>query len=509
VITIFGFGKRNDKLRPPDNKKHKKIQPSEEADKAEESDGGVSIPPEIDKCANLLKDIFFNSSDVVIDIFETKKEKAMIVYINGMINKDITGRDIITPLKSPDFNGDAAFAIKAQYKTLHDMTAVASEIVNGNVAVFYENSGRVFAVDFRQWDMRPVETPESETVTRGPKEGFTENILTNTSLIRRKIRNPGLIFENMILGRQTHTQVLLVYINAIVNRNVLKELKARLSKIDVGSVLESGYIEQYIGHHTFSPVSGFGITQKPDILAARILEGRVGILCDGTPHVLTVPELFIENIQSSEDYYDRTLQALFFRLLRVIGIFIGTLIPGLSVAFMTYNQETIPPPFMTHLINSTQKTPLPIAAEAFFLILMFELLRESGKRMPKTIGSAITIVGSLIIGEAAVNAGIVGAPMVIIIAMTAVSSFIVPNLAEFILVYRLFFLMLGAMMGLIGIGTGVVFMLAQLISTESFGIPILSSFSGSEMKDGVVRFPLWTMKKRPESITNENVRRMK
>lgn len=509
-MRIFRYRRKNDNRRQPDNDKNKKRQYEHDvSDKTEVSNSGDNIPAKIAECADLLKSIFFNSGDVVMDMIETKKERAMIAYIDGLTNKDITDRDIITPLKSPDFTGNIDFAIKAQYRTVWEMPLVISAILNGNVVVFYEKSGRAFVADLKQWDKRSVDTPESETVTRGPKEGFTENILTNTSLIRRKIKNPGLIFENMILGRQTNTQVSLVYLNGIVNQKVLKELKARLSQIDVGSILESGYIEQFISHHTFSPVSGVGVTQKPDILAARILEGRVGVICDGTPHVLTVPELFIENIQSSEDYYERTLQAFVFRLLRLIGIFVGMLLPGLSVAFMTYNQGTIPPAFLVHLINSTQKTPLPIAAEAFFLILMFELLRESGKRMPKTVGSAITIVGSLIIGEAAVNAGIVGAPMVIIIALTAVSSFVVPNLAEFILIYRLFFLFLGAVMGLIGIGTGVVIMLAQLISIESFGIPILSSFSKSELKDSVVRFPLWMMKRRPGSIANENVRRMK
>jgi spore germination protein KA len=488
VITI------NDKNQQSDNKNN---------------GGGQNIPSKISEYEALLVKIFFNSSDVIIDVFETQKDKAMIVYIDGLTNKDITDRDIIRPLKSPDFNGDIAFAIKARNKTVNDISEAVTEIVNGNVAIFYGNGDKIFVVDFKQWDKRSVEPPDSESVTRGPKEGFTENIRTNTALIRRKIKNPALIIENMTLGRQTNTQVSLVYVNGIVNQDVLKELKLRLSQIDVDSILESGYIEQFIDHNTFSPVSGVGVTQKPDIAAARVLEGRVGVLCDGTPHVLTVPELFIDNLHTSEDYYSRTLQSTIIRILRVVGLFIGTLLPGLSVAFMTYNPETIPPVFLTHLINSTQKTPLPAAAEAFFLILMFELIRESGTRMPKTIGSAITIVGSLIIGEVAVDAGIVGAPMVIVVALTAVSSLILPNLAEFILVYRLFFLLLGATMGLIGIGTGIVIMLAQLISTESFGIPILSSFSKTELKDGILRFPLGSMKFRPASIAKDNARKMK
>jgi spore germination protein KA len=503
--NIFGFRRRIDKKmrRADSNQRQSGVKSNIEQDI-----NGQGIPSKTSEFEILLKAIFNDSDDLVIETFKLNRDTAMIAYIDGLSNKDLIDRDIIAPLKSPDFEGDIASAIKAIYKERYVISECITDLLNGNVVVFCDNNKGALTVDFRKWDKRAVETPDSETVTRGPKEGFTETIKTNTALIRRKIKNPGLVFENITIGRQTNTQISLAYIKGIVNRDVLEEVKTRLYKIDVDAVLESGNIEQYIEYNTFSPVSGIGITQKPDIAAARMLEGRVAVLCDGTPHVLTIPELFIENLHTSEDYYNRTLQAIIIRTLRVIGLFIGVLLPGLSVAFMTYNPETIPSVFLIHIISSTQKTPLPTAAEAFFLILMFELLKESGTRMPKTVGSAITIVGSLIIGEAAVNAGIVGAPMVIIIALTAVSSFIVPNLSEFILVYRLIFLFFGAVMGLIGIGAGVVIMLTQLISTESFGIPILASFSKNERKDSILRFPLWSMKFRPGSIAKDNARRM-
>jgi len=507
VSTIFKFKKPHVKKQQAVKEKNHSIS-SDAQNNGEKDTTRTDIPLTISECEDLVKTVFCNSGDVVVEAFETQKKKAMIVYIDGLVNKDLVDRDIIAPLKSADFKGELSSTIKANFKVVYDIASFVKEVVNGNTAVFYEKSEEIFIVDFKQWEKRSVQEPDSETVTRGPKEGFTENIRTSTALIRRKIRNSNLVFENLTLGRQTNTPIALVYIKDIVNQDVLKELKSRLDKIDTDSILESGYIEQYIDDNTFSPISAVGVTQKPDIAAARILEGRVAILCDGTPHVLTVPELFIENLHSSEDYYNRPLQSTLIRFLRLIGLFIGTLLPGLTVAIITYNQEMIPTAFLMHLINSTQHTPLPTAAEAFFLILMFELLRESGTRLPKTVGSAITIVGSLIIGDAAVKAGIVGAPMVIIIALTAVASFIVPNLTEFILIYRLFFLFLGATMGLIGIGSGVVIMLTQLISTESFGIPILSSFSKDEMKDGILRSPLGSMKYRRGSIAKNNVKRV-
>lgn len=467
------------------------------------------IPEKIADCEALIRSTFHNSSDMVVEAFDTRREKAMIVYIDGLLNKDLMDRDIITPLKSEAFDGDLSASIHTHFRRLDDFNLCVNSLINSNVVIFYEGSKAAFAADLRQWNTRSVEAPDSESVIRGPKEGFTESIRTNTSLLRRKIKNPNLVFEDLELGRQTNTIITLAFVKGIVNRNVLREVKARLSQIDVDAILESGYIEQFLDQHQFSPISGMGLTQKPDVAAGRILEGRVAILCDGTPHVITIPELFIENLHTSEDYYSRILQAFILRTLRLVGLFIGVMLPGLSVAIFTYNQEMLPSSFLTHLIISTQKTPFPSALEAFFLILMFELLRESGTRLPKAVGSAISIVGSLIIGEAAVSAGIVGAPMVIIIALTAVASFIVPNLTEFILIYRLLFLFLGATMGLIGIGAGIMIMLTQVISTESFGIPILSSFSKQELKDTIFRFPLKTMKFRPRSIAKDNIRRMK
>lgn len=466
-----------------------------------------TVPSSITQCQELVKRLLGNSSDIVIQIFQTREEKAMIVYIDGLVNKDLMDRDIISPLKSKEFDGDMELAIKSHYKQATDLSTTIGEVLQGNTALFYEGSKKVCLIDIKQWDKRSVETPDTESVIRGPREGFTESIRTNTALLRRKLRTPKLMIENITIGRQGNTPVGIAYIEGIVNQDVLKEVKARLSQIDTDAVFESGSIEQYICKHRFSPVSGMGSTQKPDVAAAGILEGRVALFCDGTPHVLTIPELFVENLQTSEDYYNRILLATALRILRAIGLFITIMLPGLSAAIITFSQEMMPSVFLNSLIASTQKTPLPAGAEIFFLILMFELLKEAGTRLPKTIGSAITIVGALIIGDAAVNAGIVSAPAVIIVALTAVSGFIVPTLPEYILIYRMVFLFLGGTMGLIGIGTGVVIMLTQLVSTESFGVPILSSFSKNELKDIIVRFPLRSMKYRPASIAKDNVRR--
>lgn len=429
----------------------------------------------------------------------------MIVYVDGLVNKDMTDRDIIKPLKSESFEGKVALSLHTIFTETENVSEFIKSVLNGFVALFY--GGKVYLIEFKGFMQRSVSEPQAETVIRGPKEGFTENIRTNSSLIRRKLRTPNLVVENMTIGKQTNTAVELVYISGIVNTDVLAEIKRRLSLIDVDMILETGQLEQYISNNRLSSLSGIGLTQKPDVAAARVLEGRVAILCDGTPHALTIPELFVENLQTAEDYYNRTVFASILRILRLIGLFITVMLPGLAVAIMTYNHEMIPTVFLSSIVTAMQKTPMPVAAEILLMIVTFELLKEAGTRLPQAVGSAITIVGSLIIGEAAVNASIVSEHSVIIVAITAVTSFLVPNLTEFTLIYRGLFWLLGATMGLIGICAGYVIMLVHLISTESFGIPILSSFSKNEMKDSVIRFPLSSMKYRPTSIEKQNIKR--
>lgn len=466
-----------------------------------------AVPSDIDQCEEFVKDIFCNSFDMVIQSFETNKDKALIVYVDGLSDKDLIDRDIIRPLKTEHFNGDVGKVINATFIETEDITKFTQSVLGGFVALLYSNCSKFYLIEFRQYQMRSVEEPKAETVVRGPKEGFNENIRTNTSLIRRKIRNPKLVIENMTIGDRTNTGVELVYVNGLVNLNVLNAIKKHLNKIDVDMIFESGQIEQYICKNTYSPVSGVGLTQKPDVAAARILEGRVAVLIDGTPHALTIPELFVENLHTSEDYYNRTIYSSILRVLRLIGLFITVMLPGLAVAVMTYNQEMIPSIFLSSIVSAMQKTPMTVAAEILLMTIMFELLKEAGTRLPLAVGSAISIVGSLIVGEAAVNAGIVSEPSVIIVAISAVSSFIVPNLVEFVIIYRGLFWLLGASMGLIGIGAANAIMLTQLISTRSYGIPILSSFSKNEMKDSFVRFPLGLLKYRPTSIQKRNIKR--
>lgn len=468
-----------------------------------------AVPSRISDCQKMIKEIFSNSSDLVIQTFATHKNTAMIVFIDGLVNKDLIDRDIIKPIKSPEFKGDIALSLSTVFEETDDMSVVVEQVLSGNVALFYDKSSTAYLVEFRGWEKRAVSQPDAETVIRGPKEGFTENVRTNTALMRRKIKTPKFIVESVTLGRQTKTAVALAYVDGIVNQDVLAELRRRLSKIDTGEILETGQIEQQICENTLLPISGMGLTQRPDTAAQKVLCGRVAVLCDGTPHALIIPDLFIDNLHTSEDYYDRTVMSSIARILRMVSLMLTILLPGLTVAIFTFHAEMVPLVFFNSVVSSTQKTPMPIAAEVFLTMAMFELLRGGSARLPKAIGSAISIVGSLVIGEAAVSAGIISEPIVIVVALTAITGFLTPNLIEFMTTYRLIFWILGTTMGLIGVGTGIFIMMTQLISTYTFGIPLLSSFSKEELKDSFMRLPIKLLKDRPESVVKDNIRKQR
>ncbi|GFN34578.1 spore germination protein [Tepidimicrobium xylanilyticum] len=458
--------------------------------------------------------IFNNSCDFVAYEFETRSNiRILICFIEGFVNEDLFDRDILRPLilqlDDPKNLRKVIFTPKIQI--VNSMEEVKNEIVYGKVAIFVEGNANCYVVELTKWDKRMVEEPNSEAVVRGPKEGFIEDIEVNKVLLRRKLRNNNLVFEDYKYGKQTNTKVSIAYIKGIVNEDVLKELKRRLEKIDVDSILESGYIEELIEDDPFSLMGTVSNVEKPDIVAGKLLEGRVAILVDGTPHVLTVPRILVEGIMVSEDYYIRPFYATFLRLLRGISIFISVYLPGTFVALQLYHQEMIPTVLLINMAGAREGVPLPVMLEVLIMILALELIKESGLRLPKSVGTTVSIVGALILGQAAVEAGVVNAITLIVVSTAAIAEFVVPGFMEGIVIYRLFILFLAGIMGLYGIACGFVFINMQLVSLDSFGVPYTWPIAPREWdgfkKDTFVRLPLWKRLFRPRAIAKRNVRR--
>ncbi|MCX7714333.1 MAG: spore germination protein [Clostridia bacterium] len=468
-----------------------------------------------------IKSTVGNSSDVIMREFSFGHGVcAALIFIDGMTDKKVINESIIEPLmygfKCSEIDSPDIEKIKLQMiavsevKDVDSMDKVIEGFLAGNTVLLMDGSNKALVINTTEWEKRSVEEPQTESVIRGSREGFTENMRTNTSLLRRKIRNPNLVIDKTVIGKSTNTAVCVVYIKGIANTELVDEVKSRLEKIDTDSILESGYIEQYIEDAPLSIFSTVAYTEKPDVVAAKILEGRVAIIVDGTPFVLTVPMFFVESFQTTEDYYSRFYFMNMLRIVRYISYLITILAPAVYVAITTFHQELIPTKLLFTMMEAREGIPFPAFIETLIMLLAFEILREAGVRMPRTIGQALSIVGALVMGEAAVSAGIVGAPMVIIIAITAVSIFNIPYQADSAAILRFIFLILAATMGLYGITMGLLGTLVHLSSLKSFSFPYLFPvvpFDIKGNKDAVIRAPLWTMRRRPNGMSKKNPKR--
>ena len=432
--------------------------------------------------------------DVNVLKFKTQKSEALLVFIAGLVSKDLIDRDIITPLKDKTFKGKPEDTINAAFEQEDDIDKLVMKVVDGSVIFFYSGAQKALIIDFKEYETRSISVPDSESVVRGPKESFTENLATNITLVRRKLKNPSLAVKKITVGKETNTVVTVLYLESAVNKKVLKNVLTKLKKIDAKSIFGSGEIEQLIEDHPLSMLPSTGLTQKPDTLAAKLAEGHVGILCDGSPHALVIPEVFAETFSTAEDYYSRVPISNFLRILRVISFVISIFFPGFMAAIISFHQGMIPFVFLKTFIAATQDTPLPESVEILMLIIMFELIKEGGTRLPKTAGAAITIVGSLIIGDAAVNAGFISAPSVIIVSIAAVASLLLSNLNEFITLLRIVVLIAGATFGLMGISCATILIVALICGKESFGVEIMTNFANRKRKNSIFRLPMDKLK---------------
>lgn len=475
-----------------------------------------------------IKERFKGSADIAYREFSLAfdlNKKACLIYIDGLVNSDIANTSILKPLMY-EFLKNEELKNMAQggfFKTItncalpnigvREVTAlqqVINGLLSGDMVLLLDGFYTALLISgTRGFEARGVDEPDTEAVVRGPREGFTETIVVNTALLRRKIKNEKLRFESLNLGRQTQTLVYVAYIEGIANERIVTEVKERLQNIDIDAILESGYVEQLIEDAPTSIFPTIGNTEKPDILAAKLLEGRVGIFVDGTPFVLTVPYLMVEAFQSAEDYYSRPYYATLIRLIRYAAFLISTLFPASYVALQTFHPEMIPTPLLISMAGAREGVPFPAYMEVLIMGVVFEIMREAGVRMPRPIGQSVSIVGSLVLGEAAVRAGLISNPMVIVVALTAIAGFVVTSIADTMAIMRLFFVICASSLGFFGLLMGILFIEVHLMKLRSFGIPYLypvAPLNFKELKDVFIRAPFWTQILRPSLLSQNQVR---
>lgn len=471
------------------------------------------ISKDLQENKSKIKELFNNSSDLVLYEFQTlADDQALVVYINGLIDKGALDQDILQPLMQ---NLISPLDIKSTVlisgiEESNNMDDIISSINSGSAILFHEGLEICYILNLSSYEKRAVEQSENEQVLKGPKEAFVEDIDVNKTLIRRKIRNKDLVFEDFVFGEQTNTRVSIFYMNGIVNVDVLAELKQRLAKIKIDAVFDVSYIEEYIDDEPGSAINTMYNTEKPDVAAGKILEGRIGILCDGSPNVTTLPKILIEAFMTPEDYYIKPSHGTYLRFIRFVSFFISITLAGVYISLANFHQEMIPTDLLISMARQREGVPLPSFLEALIMILFFEFLKEAGLRLPKPVGQTATIVGGLVIGQAAVDAGLVSAVMIIIVAASGITEFVNPQLKAITIFNRLFLFMLGASFGLYGVVCGLLMIIFRVVSIRSFGVPYLypiAPYNKEGMKDAFFRKPLKKMKYRPKYIASIYSRR--
>jgi spore germination protein KA len=472
-----------------------------------------------------------NSEDLIIREFRigsASQTEIAIIYVDGMVDEKSIHQFIMEPLmlhgnvleNTESADNILLDRLKMTLLTVGQIHEVSSleplfdPLLSGNVIVLLNGYTCGLHISMADWESRTVAEPSSQTVIRGPKEAFTENIRVNSTLIRRKIKDPNLNLKNWKIGKVTKTNVSIMYIRGIADETVVNDVSQRLGQIDTDAILESGYIEEFIQDEPYTIFPTMQNSERPDVIAAGLLEGRVAILIDGTPHVILVPGLFIQFFQAAEDYYQRADISTLIRALRYFCLFIATLAPSLYIAITTFHQEMLPTQLLISLAAQREGVPFPAFIEGLSMEVTYEILREAGVRMPRAVGQAVSIVGTLVIGQAAVEAGIISATMIIIVSITAISSYVIPqfDMSISVRISRFFFMVLGAAFGLFGIFVGMIALLLHLSSLRSFGVPYMAPvgpFIMNDQKDVILRVPQPYMKTRPGVLSKLNVFRQK
>lgn len=466
-----------------------------------------------------------DSSDIITRTFKipyAPDREAAIIFVDGMVKSQSIDDFILRSLTIESEEVDEKYEIDrwleerllhvGETKSTQEMKDMVKAVLDGDTALFIDKCETGFVLGTKGWESRGVSEPNIEAVVRGSREGFTENIRTNSALIRRRLKDPDLRLLSYTLGRRTKTFVSVLYIEGVMDNNILAEIKKRIEKIDVDGVLESGYIEEFIEDNTWSPFPQIQGTERPDASVAHLLEGKAVIIVDGTPFVLVVPAVLSQFYYSPEDYYSRFLIGSFVRFVRLISFFIALLLPALYIAFVSYHTEMIPSELAIALAAGRSSVPFPSLIEALLMEVSVEILREASIRLPGPIGPTIGIVGALVIGEAAVTAGIVSPFMVIIVALTTIGSYANPNYGAAIAVRLIRFplMVFAAIAGLYGVMLGLLLMILHLIKLKSFGVPYLSPLTPlklRDMQDSIIRVPWKWMNRRPITFSPNDEQR--
>lgn len=461
------------------------------------------------------------SDDIVFFDFELGKTSALCVYVDSITDKELLGLEVLAPLKKLCSEKSAAKTnishlakaiTLANVKTESKITDATNDILSGNAMIFIDGKNKAISVDLKKFEVRAISEPPTGLTVRGPRNGFTESIKSNLSLVRRYLKSPDLKVETFEKGRYTKTSIAFMYIDGISRPEIIDKIRQKIQEIDIDGIPDSSYVSKLLNERKTSLFKQVGSTERPDVLIERMLEGRAGIIVDGSPFALTLPYLLIEDFQAAEDYYISEYRANLVRALRVVAMIFSILLPSVFVAAQLFHLQIIPLNFLLTIVNGIKEIPFSPSLEMFFVLLIFELLNETSVRMPKYVGMALAVVGALVLGETAVNAGIVSTPAILIMALSGISIYAIPELVETTSVLRFIYLIVAGSLGGYGLILITAFLIIYLCSADNYGAPYLAPYSPvllNDFQDGLYMNNVIGMVKRPEALGAKNKTRQK
>lgn len=479
-----------------------------------------TIYSNIDKMEEYLKNLFSENSDVIFRKFEVNSKNCLIIYIDGMVDKNLINNFVLETILDSnkgyvdlDDNLEKILTV-SDLSSSYDLEKVVNSVLAGETVLFVEGKEEAYIIATRSWPNRGIGEPSGESVIRGSRDGFTETIRFNTALIRRRIRDSRLKIESMSIGVRSKTDVSIAYIDDIVNKDILNNVKEKLKEINIDAILDSGYVEQLIEGNKWSIFPQVQATERPEVVSSSIYEGKVCIIVDNSPFVLVAPSTFSNLFQTPDDYNLRWIYSSISRIIRLFALIVSLVLPSLYVAITSFHTSIIPTKLAYLIASARRGIAFPPIFEAVIMEIFLAFLLEAIVRLPKAIGSTIGIVGGIVIGQSAVSAGLVSPVMIVVVALTIISGFMSPNyeVTLSVRIFRFLYIIMSGIIGFYGIILGTFVFITYLLKMDSFGIPYLSpvvNMKRKDFKDIFFKYPLYMFKRRPKYMNTQDKTRQR
>lgn len=470
----------------------------------------------VEKTLSKVKKEFYQTSDITSRLFKKEGVTLGFIYLKSITDGQLFAEAIFKPISSTKYSLTLKHLqediLEANDITEVDESEFVDKIISGSVIIVIDGEEKALAVDLLKYPTRTPSEPPTSPVIMGPREGFVEDIKTNMSLMRRRIASNKLVMKQMKIGEFSNTKVVITYIHGITDEKIVKKVQERLKEIKIDGIIDSYYLVGFLQENENSVFRQVGMAEKPDIVASKLLEGKVAIIVDNSPIVLTVPFILFEDLQNSNDYYTNHHYSSFIRAIRMIGIIMAIVSSGMYLALQLYHYNVLPLNFLITIADTTQGLPFTPFLEILFIFLLFQILYEVSLRLPSYLGLATSVVGALILGDTGVKAGLISPPGVIIVAVSKIALYLVPQQSSQVTLLQAIFVVLGGSLGMLGIVAGMIYFTNYLNKIDSYGSPYLAPYSpriDNDLQDGIFKENIADMRLRPESFKNKNKVRLK